>query len=100
MRFKLVYRRALRVTVLCTLCCCAGQFMRAEEGEARIADHFREARRAQDAGEFDKAAQEYQEVLRLQPDIAEVYANLGFVYNVQTKFEASAAALQKALALK
>ena len=100
MKFSFVYWHALRVTVLCILCCCRGQFMMAEQADARIADHFREARLAQDAGEFDKAAQEYQEVLRLQPDIAEVYANLGFVYNVQTKFEASAAALQKALALK
>lgn len=86
--------------------CCGSPYLMAHQAsqqeatEQQVARHFSEARRAQDAGDLDHAAQEYDAVLRLRPDIAEVYANLGLVYNVQAKFEASAAALQKALALK
>jgi tetratricopeptide (TPR) repeat protein len=62
--------------------------------------HFGAAHKAQDAGDFDTAAREYLEVIRLRPDAAEGYASLGLVYNAEGKFAESAKALSKADKLK
>jgi tetratricopeptide (TPR) repeat protein len=62
--------------------------------------HFDAAHKAQDAGDFDLAAREYLEVIRLRPDAAEGYASLGLVYNAQGKYAESARALGKADKLK
>ncbi len=62
--------------------------------------HFQAAREAQEQGRMDEAAREYLAVLRLQPDTAEVYGNLGLVYYLDSRFQESALALEKALALK
>ena len=61
--------------------------------------HFAEARQAQDAGLFDKAAQEYASTIRLAPTFAGAYSNLGLVYYVQSNFKDSATALSKGLQL-
>lgn len=65
--------------------------------EAR--SHFTAARRAQDAGAFDRAAQEYTATIRLAPAFAGAYSNLGLVYYVQGNFKDSSIALSKALQL-
>ncbi len=46
-------------------------------------------RRPRTAGNLDLAAQEYLEVTRLLPNVAEAYASLGMVYNAQGKFAES-----------
>ena len=61
--------------------------------------HFTAARQAQDAGAFEKAAQEYTATLRLAPTFAGAYSNLGLIDYVQGRFKDSAAALSKALQL-
>lgn len=71
---------------------------RAADLEAQ--EHFRAALQAQNSGRLDAAAREYEEVIQLQPQLAEAYANLGLVYYLQSKFEKSSQALAKAAALK
>jgi tetratricopeptide (TPR) repeat protein len=66
--------------------------------EAR--QHFLAAQQAQHAGDLSTAVREYNAVLRLHPGIAEVYGNLGLVYYLEAKFGESAAAFEKAVALK
>lgn len=50
-------------------------------------------------GDLDTAIREYEAVVRMQPGIAEVYANLGLDYQMSTKPEEAAQALRKAPAL-
>lgn len=62
--------------------------------------HFKSAQEAQNAGNLELAAKEYQQVIRLRPLTAEAYASLGLVYNAQGKLADSAQALTKAEKLK
>jgi tetratricopeptide (TPR) repeat protein len=66
----------------------------------RLQQHFEAAQKAQQAGDLDGAAREYQAAIKINPEIAELYANLGLVYYAQSKFSDSAAALATAAKLK
>ena len=77
-----------------------GTTLRAQDADAAAAQHFSAAHQAQEAGNLDLAATEYLAVIRLHPEVAEVYASLGLVYNAQGKFAESARALTKAEKLK
>jgi tetratricopeptide (TPR) repeat protein len=81
----------------CAMCGVAAAQTGADE---EAAQHYAAAHQAQDAGNFDLAAREYQAVIRLRPDVAEAYASLGLVYNAQGKYAESARALAKAEKLK
>jgi tetratricopeptide (TPR) repeat protein len=48
-----------------------------------------EAQEAQRAGDYRKAAQCYEQILRLQPDIAEVRANLGLMHHLLEEYPAA-----------
>jgi tetratricopeptide (TPR) repeat protein len=72
----------------------------AQDAGSAAQQHFAAAHQAQTAGDLDRAAQEYQAVIRLLPDVAEAYASLGLVYNAQGKSADAARALSKAEKLK
>lgn len=66
-------------------------------GATALQQHFSAALQAQRSGDLDTAVSEYQQVLRLDPRLAEAYANLGLTYYAQSKFEESASSLAAAL---
>jgi tetratricopeptide (TPR) repeat protein len=66
----------------------------------QVQAHFVAAQQDQQQGHLDDAVREYQAVLRLQPGIPEVYANLGLVYYAKGDFEDSAKALESAAKLR
>lgn len=68
--------------------------------QTAVERHFAAAERAQKTGELDTAVREYQEILQLEPQLAEVHANLGLVYFAQSRFDDSAKELDRALQLK
>ena len=70
----------------------------ASEGLAQ--QHFQAAQAAERKGDYEQAAAEYREILKLYPDLPEVYNNLGVVYYVQGKNAEAIAAFQKVLAAK
>jgi tetratricopeptide (TPR) repeat protein len=72
----------------------------AQETDTPVQEHLLAAQQDQQDGKLDAAVQEYQAVLRLQPDLAEAYVNLGLVYYAQAKFDDSAHALSSAAKLK
>jgi tetratricopeptide (TPR) repeat protein len=72
----------------------------AQDTDSTVEAHFAAAQRAQKAGELDTAAHEYQEILRLEPGLAEVHANLGLIYYAQSRFDESAKELRRAAQLK
>jgi tetratricopeptide (TPR) repeat protein len=65
----------------------------AQHTDSQVEKHFLAAQQDQQQGQLDAAAQEYEEVLRLQPGLPEAYVNLGLVYYAQAKFDKSAGAL-------
>ena len=54
--------------------------------DSAIESHFAAAQRAQHDKDYATAEREYQAVLALAPDFAEVHMNLGLVYQVQDRF--------------
>ena len=68
--------------------------------QAQVQEHFLAAQQAQQRGQLDDAVAEYQQVLRLQPGLPEVYANLGLVYYAHGEFENSAKAFAAAEKLR
>src|SRR5487761_657920 len=88
--------------IVSSLLCVAGctTVLFSQQDESALRQHFEAARQAQESGALDTAVREYRQVLSLQPDIAEVYVNLGLVYYAQNNFADSAKALSRANALK
>lgn len=66
--------------------------------EDDVSRHFLAARQAQASGNFDLAAREYKEVVRLAPTVAEAKVNLGLVYYIQGHYRESVDIFEKALA--
>ncbi len=61
---------------------------------------YSEAQQAQAVGDLAAATAKYEEIVRLQPRMAEAYANLGNLYYQQTQMSRAKAAYAKAAALK
>jgi len=68
--------------------------------QSQVQEHFLAAQQDQQQGLLDAAAHEYEAVVRLQPELAEAYVNLGLVYYAQAKFDDSARVLATAGRLK
>lgn len=61
---------------------------------------YQEARQAEAARDLTTAASKYESIVKIRPDIAEAFANLGNVYYQQGKTEKAAVAYKRAIALK
>src|ERR1022692_3063139 len=72
----------------------------AEDTDSEVSRHFLAGRQAQSSGNLNLAVQEYLVVVRLEPDLAEARVNLGLVYYLQNRYDASAQAFEKALSTK
>lgn len=68
--------------------------------EIRVQKHFLAAREAERKGDYETAVTEYQTVLKLSPDLAEVSSNLGLIFYLQRKDEEAIKAFQYALKKK
>jgi len=68
--------------------------------ELSIQQHFTAAREAEKRGDLATAEREYQAVLKLSPDLAEVSSNLGLVYYLQRKDAEAIKVFQEALKRK
>src|ERR1700674_239083 len=63
-------------------------------------DHFQQAMEAQKARQYDRAVEQYRQVLSKNPKFAEAYLNLGIVYQLQYRYPESISVFREALALK
>ena len=61
---------------------------------------YAEAQQAQAAGDLATASRKYEAIVRLRPQMAEAYANLGNLYYQQGQMERAKAAYQKAIGIK
>jgi tetratricopeptide (TPR) repeat protein len=72
----------------------------AQRADEHLQQDFEAAQKAQQAGDLDTAAQEYEAAIKINPQIAELYANLGLIYYAQSKFSDAAVALTTAAKVK
>src|ERR1035441_7714494 len=61
----------------------------AEDTDSEVSRHFLAGRQAQSSGNLNLAVQEYLAVVRLEPDLAEARVNLGLVYYLQNRYDAT-----------
>jgi len=93
------------VVALLAICCsdlCAalalGNVEWSEQArEERILAHFQTAKEAIKSGNFEQAAREYEQVLRLDPNLVEAHANLGLTYHMLGQYQKAVGQLEKAL---
>ena len=76
----------------------AGQTVSARD--SAIESHFAAAQQAQRAKDFAAAEREYRAVLAIAPDFAEVYMNLGLLYQSQDRRSEAMVEFQRALKIK
>ena len=69
-------------------------------GDDQVREHFQAAKQAEKTGDYRTAAAEYQTVLKLRPELAEVHTNLGLVYYLQGKNDEAIKTLERALELR
>ncbi len=67
--------------------------------QSQVQRLYEEAQAARSRGDLARAEQGYREVVRLAPNLARAYHNLGIVYFLERKYQDSATALEKALEL-
>lgn len=94
-----MFRGACCSLYLGALLCGAGAAQQPDL-DTQIEQHFVAAQTAQKNGNFETAVKEYQAILGLKPDFAEIHMNLGLMLHAQGKFEESSVALEKSLKLK
>ncbi len=88
---------------LLSLLCAVFVFSEARAQQASAAQSRRysqEGEKALAAGRYDEAAQAYEKLRELVPNMAEAHARLGLIYYQQGKFEQAMHALQQAIKLK
>jgi tetratricopeptide (TPR) repeat protein len=65
-----------------------------------LGEQYDQAQRAMAEGKYSEAERAYQKLSQLEPNVAEVHANLGLVYFEEKKFELAVPELRRALKLK
>jgi tetratricopeptide (TPR) repeat protein len=68
--------------------------------DAEIQSHFAAAQQAQRQKDYAAAEKEYKSVITLAPEFAEVYMNLGLVYQLQNHYPEAMTEFRRALKLK
>ncbi|HEU0179132.1 MAG TPA: tetratricopeptide repeat protein [Blastocatellia bacterium] len=87
------------LSLLCALCVVSET--RAQQANAAQSQQYsQEGEKALAAGRYDEAAQAYEKLRDLAPNMAEAHARLGLIYFQQGKFEQAAHALRQAIKLK
>src|SRR5262245_2606745 len=71
-----------------------------QASNAQLQRYSQEGEKALAAGRYDEAAQAYEKLRELAPNMAEVHARLGLIYFQQGRFEQAAPALREAIKLK
>lgn len=77
-----------------------GEAAQDEAAQNELVRLYSEARAAEAAGRYPAAAQRYERIVAMRPDMAEAHANLGNLYYVQGHQDRAEVSFRKALRLK
>ena len=95
-----IFHPACSVSFLAVILISCALVTPAEDTGSEVSRHFLAGRQAQASGNLELAVREYLAVIRLEPDLAEARVNLGLVYYLQNRYDASAQSFEKALSTK
>jgi tetratricopeptide (TPR) repeat protein len=93
---------AMLAAVLTTTACAlfaAQTNSRGDTDSSAWQEHFSTAQAAQSNQDYARAEEEYRAVLKLKPNFAEVYMNLGLIYQLQSRTPEAMAEFHRALKL-
>ena len=82
------------------LCLSASSVLAQQVNAALLQQYSQEGEKALAAGRYDEAAQAYEKLRELAPNLAEAHARLGLIYYQQGKFEQAIPTLRQAIKLK
>ena len=88
------------LTVMCLLTLGAGPVLPQAPDTSVVERYSDEAQRALADGRYPEAEAAFEKLRALEPQVAEIHANLGLIYFEERKFEQAVAALRQALKLK
>jgi len=74
-----------------------GQSLLGQDLSPQVTTHFRAAQQAANAGQLDRAVEEYKKVLAFAPTLVEARVNLGLTYHALGNYDLAVAELAKAL---
>ncbi|HEY9430215.1 MAG TPA: tetratricopeptide repeat protein [Blastocatellia bacterium] len=86
-------------SLLCALCI-VSEIHAQQSGAAQLQRYSQEGEKALTRGRYDEAAQAYEKLRELAPDMAEAHARLGLIYFQQGRFEQAVTSLRQAIKLK
>ncbi len=90
----------IRLALVASFLVIPGLGQNAPPSAAAVQTHFQNAQTALAAGDYHRAASEFEAMLKLDPNRAEVHANLGTVYYAQGRFPEATVSFEKARRLK
>jgi tetratricopeptide (TPR) repeat protein len=85
--------------VLAALCSALAQAQSGEANDARVEQLYAAAKTAQSQGDRASAIRDYEELIRVAPDVAAAYNNLGMLYLDEHQYPKAAEVLKKGLSL-
>ena len=68
--------------------------------DANLMALYQQAKSAEASGDYKSATANYEKIIRLRPDMAEAYANLGNLYYLQGETQKAETTFRKAMAIK
>ncbi len=74
-------------------------FLSCSSKEKQAEKHFRKGFRYQDQGNLDKALEEYEKALQLNPNYAKVYTNIGTIYLEKKDYDKAIQQFKKVIEL-
>ncbi len=92
MRWGYLIGSLLGLLLMCSFSGCVSKEKQAEK-------HFKKGFQHQDQGNLDKALEEYQKALELNPNYAQVYTNLGTVYLGKKDYDQAIESFKKVIEL-
>jgi tetratricopeptide (TPR) repeat protein len=85
--------------LLAALCCCTAPAQQTNDSDARVEQLYAAAKAAQSHGDRTAAIRNYEELIRIAPDVAPAYNNLGMLYLDEHQYPKAAQVLRKGLSL-
>ena len=93
--------RAKVVLLSFLILCCVPRYSAAQTSrEVEAEKDIQAGKQAQLQGDYAQAAASYQAAVKLMPEVAELYGNLGIAYYLQKDYDKAIAAFQQALKRK
>jgi tetratricopeptide (TPR) repeat protein len=98
-RCMFYFRKPVLKSIVLAICFCACSGECQSSTDAAIERYSQEGQKALAEGRYSDAERAFEQLRSLQPEVPEIYANLGLIYFQEKKFESAVSSLRHALDL-